>query len=71
MGFAVAAVEDIPYTWGTFTFVRHHLRARPGPYVVVLPEAERRPAAGADRRSFLVVGGVPGGVYQPWELADE
>ena len=112
-------VADIPYTWGTFKFVRHHLGAtafgfaqvdfppdkvgsehdesesgqeevylclsgsgtlevegevvemKPGRYVLVSPEAKRRPAAGADGMSFLVVGGVPGGVYQPWELPEE
>jgi hypothetical protein len=34
--------------------------------VDVAPEARRRPAAGPDGMSFLVVGCVPGGVYQPW-----
>jgi quercetin dioxygenase-like cupin family protein len=111
--------DEIPYTWGTFRFVRHRLGAtafgitqidfppdkvgsehdeaesgqeeiylclagrgtltvdgsevemKPGRYVLVSPESKRRPAAGPDGMSFLVVGGVPGGVYQPWELPEE
>jgi quercetin dioxygenase-like cupin family protein len=106
---------DIPYTWGTFKFVRHHLGAtafgisqidfpagkvgsehdesesrqeeiylclsgggaleiegatvemRPGRYILVPPESKRRPSAGDEGMSFLVIGGVPGGVYEPWE----
>ena len=27
MGYSVVDVEDVPYTWGTFKFVRHHLGA--------------------------------------------
>ena len=119
MGYAVADVEEIPYTWGTFKFVRHHLGAtafgfaqidfppdkvgsehdetesgqeevyvmlsgsgtldvdgetiemRPGRYVLVPPESTRRPTAGPGGMSFLVIGGVPGGVYEPWELPEE
>jgi hypothetical protein len=44
---------------------------RPGRYVLVPPDARRRPAAGPDGMSFLVIGGVPGGVYEPWELPEE
>jgi quercetin dioxygenase-like cupin family protein len=40
---------------------------RPGRYVLVSPDAKRRPSAGADGMSFLVIGGVPGGVYEPWD----
>jgi quercetin dioxygenase-like cupin family protein len=119
MAYAVADVEDIPYTWGTFKFVRERLGAtafgfaqidfppgkvgsehdetesgqeevyltlsgggtldvdgeqvemRPGRYVLVPPESKRRPTAGPEGMSFLVVGGVPGGVYVPWELPEE
>ena len=112
MAYAVADVEDIPYTWGTFKFVRQRLGAtafgfaqidfppgkvgsehdetesgqeevyltlsgggtldvRPGRYVLVPPESKRRPTAGPEGMSFLVVGGVPGGVYVPWELPEE
>jgi quercetin dioxygenase-like cupin family protein len=119
MGSAVVDVEEIPYTWGTFKFVRHHLGARafgfaqidfppdkvgsehdetetgqeevyltlsgngrlevdgeavemrPGRYVLVPPESKRRPAAGPDGMSFLVIGGVPRGVYEPWPLPEE
>ena len=119
MSYTFVDVDEIPYTWGTFRFVRHRLGAtafgitqidfppdkvgsehdetesgqeeiylclagggtlsidgadvemKPGRYVLVSPEARRRPAAGADGMSFLVVGGVPGGVYEPWELPEE
>ena len=119
MGYSVVDVADIPYVWGTFKFVRHHLGVtafgfsqidfpsdkvgsehdesesgqeevyltlsgagrleidgetvdmKPGRYVRVPPEAKRRPAAGPDGMSFLVIGGVPGGVYQPWTPPDE
>ena len=118
MSHAVVDVEEIPYTWGTFKFVRHHLGAtafgfsqidfppgkvgaehderesgqeevyltlagggsleidgqavemRPGRYVLVPPEAKRRPAAGPAGMSFLVIGGVPGGVYEPTPAPD-
>ena len=119
MGYSVVDVADIPYVWGTFKFVRHHLgvtafgfsqidfppdkvgsehdeaesgqeevyltlagdgtleidgetvEMKPGRYVRVPPEARRRPAAGPDGMSFLVIGGVPRGVYQPWAPPDE
>ncbi len=112
-------VDDIPYLWGTFKFVRHHLGAtafgftqidfppgkvgsehdetgsgqeevylclsgtgrlevesetiemRPGRYILVPPEAKRRPAADGQGMSFLVIGGVPGGVYEPWDPPEE
>jgi quercetin dioxygenase-like cupin family protein len=44
---------------------------KPGRYVRVSHDAKRRPAAGPDGMSFLVIGGVPGGVYEPWELPEE
>lgn len=119
MAHSVVDVEDVPYTWGTFRFVRHHLGAtafgfaqidfppdkggsehdetesgqeevyltlagggmldvdgetiemKPGRYVLVPPAAKRRPTAGPDGMSFLVIGGVPGGVYEPWALPAE
>ena len=119
MGYSVVDVADIPYVWGTFKFVRHHLGAsafgfaqidfpphkvgsehdesrsgqeevyltlsgggtieidgehvdmKPGRYVLVAPESKRRPAAGPEGMSFLVIGGVPGGVYEPWSLPEE
>jgi quercetin dioxygenase-like cupin family protein len=112
-------VEEIPYTWGTFKFVRHRLgvtafgftqidfppdkvgsehdeaesgeeevylclagggtleiegevvEMEPGRYILVPPGSRRCPAAGADGMSFLVIGGVPGGVYQPWDPPEE
>jgi quercetin dioxygenase-like cupin family protein len=112
-------VEEIPYLWGTFKFVRHHLGAtafgftqidfppdkvgsehdesgsgqeevylclsgggtidvegdivemKPGRYVLVQPGAKRRPAAGSSGMSFLVIGGIPGGVYEPWDPPEE
>ena len=27
MGYSVVDVADVPYTWGTFKFVRHHIGA--------------------------------------------
>ena len=118
MGYTVVDVDDIPYLWGTFKPVRHHLgvtafgftqidfppdkvgsehdesrapgrrrstsrlsgagtleidgetvEMQPGRYVLVSPEAKRRPTAGPDGMSFLVIGGVPGGVYEPWDAA--
>jgi quercetin dioxygenase-like cupin family protein len=119
MGYALVDVEEIPYLWGTFEMVRHHLGAtafgfaqidfpadkigsehnetasgqeevyltlsgcgtlevdgekiemRPGRYVLVPPASKRRPAAGPDGLSFLVIGGVPGGVYEPWAPPEE
>ena len=44
---------------------------KPGRYVLVPPEARRRPTAGPGGISFLVIGGVPGGVYEPFELPDD
>ncbi len=115
MSYNVVDVEDVPYLWGTFKPVRHHLGAtafgftqidfpadkvgtehdesnsaqeevylclsgsgslevdgdtvemRPGRYILVSPEARRRPTAGSEGMSFLVIGGVPGGVYEPWD----
>jgi quercetin dioxygenase-like cupin family protein len=112
-------VDEVPYTWGTFKFVRHHLGAtafgftqidfppdkvgsehdesgsgqeevylclsgggtlevegdvvemKPGRYVLVPPASKRRPAAGPEGMSFLVIGGVPGGVYEPWDPPEE
>lgn len=43
------------------------IEMRPGRYVLVTPHARRRPAAGPHGMSFLVVGGVPGGVHRPWD----
>jgi len=44
---------------------------QPGRYILVSPDAKRRPTAGPDGLSFLCVGGVPGGVYEPWAPPDE
>jgi quercetin dioxygenase-like cupin family protein len=44
---------------------------RPGRYVLVGPSSRRRPTAGPDGMSFLVIGGVPGGVYEPWTPPSE
>ena len=44
---------------------------KPGRYVLVPAESRRRPAAGPDGMSFLVIGGVPGGVYEPWPPPEE
>lgn len=119
MGYSKVDVEELPYVWGTFKFVRHALGAtafglsqidfppdkvgvehdelesgqeeiyltlsgggtmevdgetlemRPGRYLLVSLESRRRPAAGPDGMSFLVIGGVPGGVYEPWQPPEE
>jgi quercetin dioxygenase-like cupin family protein len=52
---------------GTLTIDGDEVELVPGRYVLVSPDARRRPAAGPDGMSFLVVGGVPGGVYEPWD----
>jgi quercetin dioxygenase-like cupin family protein len=119
MSHSIVDVDEIPYVWGTFKFVRHHIGAtgfgvnqidfppdKAGPehdeatsgqeevyltlagsgtleidgeivemkigrYILVAPGSKRRPTAGADGMSFLVIGGVPGGVYEPWTPPEE
>ena len=44
---------------------------KPGRYILVSPDAKRRPTAGPDGMSFIVIGGVPGGVYEPWDPPTE
>jgi quercetin dioxygenase-like cupin family protein len=44
---------------------------KPGRYVLVSPDAKRRPSAGPEGLTFICVGGVPGGVYEPWAPPDE
>jgi hypothetical protein len=44
---------------------------RPGRYILVSPDAKRRPTAGEDGLSFICVGGVPGGIYEPWAPPEE
>jgi len=56
---------------GTLEVDGETLEMRPGRYVLVPPTSRRRPAAGSTGMSFLVIGGVPGGVYEPTELPDE
>jgi quercetin dioxygenase-like cupin family protein len=51
---------------GTLTIDGDAVELRPGRYVLVSPDAKRRPEAGPDGMSFICVGGVPGGVYEPW-----
>ena len=51
---------------GTLTIDGDPVELRPGRYVLVSPDAKRHPGAGPDGMSFLCVGGVPGGVYEPW-----
>ncbi|HZO49943.1 MAG TPA: cupin domain-containing protein [Gaiellaceae bacterium] len=55
---------------GTLEVDGETVELKPGRYVLVSPDAKRRPAAGEQGMSFLVVGGVPGGVYQPWAPPD-
>ena len=58
MGYSVVDVADIP-------------AVKPGRYVLVAAESRRRPGAGPDGMSFLVIGGVPDGVYEPWSPPSE
>jgi len=58
MGYSVVDVADIP-------------AVKPGRYVLVSAESRRRPGAGPDGMSFLVIGGVPDGVYEPWSPPNE
>jgi quercetin dioxygenase-like cupin family protein len=119
MSHSILDIDEIPYVWGTFKFVRHHLgvtgfginqidfppdkvgsehaeaesrqeevyltlsgggsleiegetvEMRPGRYILVPPDSKRRPTAGPDGMSFIVIGGVSGGVYEPWIPPDE
>lgn len=56
---------------GTLTIDGEPVEMRPGRYILVSPEAKRQPAAGPDGVSMVVVGSVPGGAYEPWELPEE
>lgn len=56
---------------GTLAVDGETIEMRPGRYVLVSPESRRRPSAGPDGMSFLVIGGIPGGVYEPWSPPDE
>ena len=47
------------------------IEMRPGRYILVTPESTRQPRAGDDGMSFICLGGVPGGAYEPWELPAE
>ncbi len=51
---------------GTLTVDGDTVELRPGRYVLVSPDAKRRPEAGPEGMSFICVGGVPGGIYEPW-----
>jgi len=59
MGYSVVDVADIPAVM------------KPGRYVLVPAESRRRPGAGPDGMSFIVIGGVPDGVYEPWSPPNE
>lgn len=56
---------------GTLTVDGDPVEMRPGRYILVSADARRSTAAGADGMSFLCVGGVPGGVYEPWAPPEE
>ena len=51
---------------GTLTIDGDPVDLHPGRYVLVSPDAKRSPEAGPDGMSIICVGGVPGGVYEPW-----
>ena len=46
-------------------------RDAPRPVHPRVADAKRHPEAGADGMSFICVGGVPGGVYEPWVPPEE
>lgn len=56
---------------GELTVDGDRVEMRPGRYILVSPDAKRRPRSGPDGMSFLVIGGVPGGVYEPWVPSDD
>jgi quercetin dioxygenase-like cupin family protein len=56
---------------GTLTVDGEVVEMRPGRYVLVSPDAKRSPEAGPDGMTFVCVGGVPGGVYEPWAPPEE
>jgi quercetin dioxygenase-like cupin family protein len=56
---------------GTLEVDGETIEMKPGRYLLVSPDAKRRPAAGPEGMSFLVIGGVPGDVYEPWTPPDE
>lgn len=67
---AQSGQEEIYFTLsgsGYLTVDGEQVEMRPGRYILVSPDAKRRPKAGPDGMSFLCIGGVPGGVYEPWE----
>jgi quercetin dioxygenase-like cupin family protein len=55
---------------GTLEVDGETVEMKPGRYVLVSAGSLRRPAAGPDGMSFLVIGGVPDGVYEPWAPPD-
>ncbi len=56
---------------GTLEVDGETIEMKPGRYVLVSAESKRRPTAGPDGMSLLVIGGVADGVYQPWTPPDE
>ena len=56
---------------GTLTIDGDAVEMRAGRYILVSPAAKRHPEAGEDGMSFICVGGVPGGVYEPWAPPEE
>jgi quercetin dioxygenase-like cupin family protein len=71
---AQSGQEEIYYTLagsGTLTIDGEPVEMRPGRYILVSPDAKRSPEAGADGLSFICIGGVPGGVYEPWAPPQE
>jgi quercetin dioxygenase-like cupin family protein len=66
---ATSRQEEIYYCisgGGTLTIDGDEVVMQPGRYVLVSADARRRPAAGPDGMSFICVGGVPDGIYEPW-----
>jgi len=60
---AQSGQEEIYYTLagsGTLTIDGEEVEMRPGRYILVSPDARRRPTAGPDGLSFICVGGAHG-----------
>ena len=71
---AASGQEEIYYMISgsrTLTIDGEEIAMRPGRYILVSPDAKRRPSAGPEGLSFICVGGVPGGVFEPWTPPDE
>ena len=56
---------------GTFEIDGEMVEMKAGRHVLLPAESRQRPGVRADGMSFLVIGGVPDGVYEPWSPPNE